>query len=237
LPIPRRGGEATDVTADELELIRTVAADLRYLKQTLRADVDNDTLRRVSTTLRLLLAEGAYGRAWRAAGFDKEPEIPARELRRSLGYIRDLRAVNYAQAGGGSGPPGLGMRFGALLTLGRELTAAEREDEAKMAAPLDVAYRLSEFLASPSVIIEGLMISRQQVIQYVANKLGGAHLDFKRDPQREPAFLALDRIGPYYGMTGRPAVYFELLSIGQAVAYSRHAWHLCDRAAQLERED
>lgn len=73
------------------------------------------------------------------------------------------------------------------------------------------------------MLIGGHLISRHTVIKYVANKLGGAHHDKRRGTDKENlAFVLLDKVGRDMGLRllDKPAVYFELLAIGQALAKS-----------------
>jgi hypothetical protein len=66
------------------------------------------------------------------------------------------------------------------------------------------------------------IVRRHLVIKYVANKLGGIHLDPKRDLKKdeEVGFSLLDQIADTYQVAGKQAIYFELLSIGQSISAS-----------------
>jgi hypothetical protein len=73
----------------------------------------------------------------------------------------------------------------------------------------------------------GKRFSRAQVVKYVANKLGGAHFDTRRGHRKEdPDFILLDKVTPTVHLLDKPAIYFELLSIGQAVAGSHDLYDL-----------
>jgi hypothetical protein len=102
-------------------------------------------------------------------------------------------------------------------------TVRDRHERNPSGPPLRL-YRLSEFLASPAVVINGERINRRLVIQFVANKKGGAHFDFTRKKD-ETAFQLLDKVASY-GLANKDAVYFELLSIGQDLARSTDAKRL-----------
>jgi hypothetical protein len=86
--------------------------------------------------------------------------------------------------------------------------------------PAKCPFRLSQFLASPAIVVQGERLARRDVIKYVRNKLGGTHFDDKRE-NGEEAYAMLDSVtkGKFEVLEKR-AVYFELLSIGQAVAAS-----------------
>jgi hypothetical protein len=98
----------------------------------------------------------------------------------------------------------------------------------------DLAYTfsLSEYKDSCAVYVIAQKISRKQLVQYIANKKGGAHLDHKRKKD-EQAYSALDNAlaSPLVfggrpaqkdqaNLPGRNAVYLELLSIGQFLTNS-----------------
>ena len=95
-----------------------------------------------------------------------------------------------------------------------------RYEQLKGGVERDLSLR--KFLASASVVTRGRLISRHLVIKYVANKLGGIHLDPKRDLNKddEQSFHLLDAIADTYQIAGKQAIYFELLSIGQSIAAS-----------------
>ena len=57
------------------------------------------------------------------------------------------------------------------------------------------------------------------MIQYVANKLGGAHHDERRGV-KDMKFTLLDQAVREIQIAGKSAVYFELLSCGKALIKS-----------------
>jgi hypothetical protein len=61
--------------------------------------VETDLLRRNSTVLRRLVVQGELGRAWRAAGFTKEPQVQTMSLRLALATA-PLDQIVFATAGG-----------------------------------------------------------------------------------------------------------------------------------------
>jgi len=77
---------------------------------------------------------------------------------------------------------------------------------------------LREFANSPAVIVRGTPIPRRTTIKYVANKLGGAHFDPRRENNDEGAMYELLDKASTIALLGKPAIYFELLSAGQALA-------------------
>ena len=77
---------------------------------------------------------------------------------------------------------------------------------------------LAKFLDAPAVIAEGRYVGRRAVIKYVANKLGGVHMETNRNDNDS----LLER-GSSMKFLDKPAVYFELLSIGQTLVNSDDA--------------
>ena len=74
---------------------------------------------------------------------------------------------------------------------------------------------LDRYVGSTTMIVRGTSISRRVLLKYVANKLGGAHFDPKRQSDSESkAFRLLDYVGETYQLAGKNALYFELLAIG-----------------------
>jgi hypothetical protein len=79
--------------SQDLELVNAVASDLRFIAGTWGAQVDDDSLRRGSTQLRMLLVEGLLQRAWKAAGFGREPIIKAPKIEPFLAVTRTLNSL------------------------------------------------------------------------------------------------------------------------------------------------
>lgn len=220
------------MTPEDRELIRTVSSDLRYLKEEWDESIDDDSLRRSSTTLRrLLVGEGTgdYSRAWRAVGLKREPSLQAVDLQPQIGPGLPP-STHFLAAGGGTN----GMMQATQIThLNRALNPEEIAARFKAGSPTRW-YGMREYLGSPDMVVVGTPISRRQIIQYVANKKGGAHLDHKRNAQGDITFTLLDKIGQGgVVLADKQVAYYELLSIGQAVARSPDAQHFITQANAL----
>jgi hypothetical protein len=205
--------------SDDAELLALVKSDLAFLEDEWDESIDEQSLRRSSTVLRNLLVYDGFGQAWRLTGERGEPQIEAVDLNSSLAGLR-LPKVAFATAGGALSA---GMNVAAALVyLDAMSPDVIKERATRGPGPPRRKFKLSEFLASPAVVVEGVPVNRRNVIQYVANKLGGAHFDVRRKKDEE-AYRLLDKVINTFEITERRSVYFELLSIGQALAQSSDA--------------
>lgn len=170
--------------------------------------------------LRNLLIEDWFAKAWRALGQPDQPEIEAVDLEAAIaGY--DVRRVRFASAGGGDSH---GMTIsGALFYEGAAPPAALN----RSSDPPVRTFRLSKFREATSLVIDGQRIKRGDVVKFVANKLGGAHFD-RRRKQSAIVYGLMDQARSRVSMAGKSLVYFELVSIGQAIARADSAHHLRD---------
>jgi hypothetical protein len=211
----------------ERELVELTLEDLRHITKETEPECDDHQLRRVSVQLRHLLIEDAYVRSWKLLQLHpKSPMVVAPRLRTD-----DLRPDDFAVAGGGDLG---GLSIGnAKFMPGRALSA----DEVKALYEReknDMAYTfsLSEYKDSCAVQVSGRKITRKQLVQFIANKKGGAHLDHSRKKDEE-AYSALDNAlasplvfggrpaqNDQPNLPGKNAVYLELLSIGQFLTNS-----------------
>ncbi len=145
----------------------------------------------------------------------RSPRLRGSNLEAVLTNIPPANLV-YAQAGGAK--YGDGYEGPIIVTA---VTPTWNEHPEGSAGPH--RYRLSEYLKSSAVIVHGTRITRHELIKYVANKLGGAHFDASRRPDKDEdqKFAVLDQnlgtvnlpAADRLGGDGR-GVYLELLSIG-----------------------
>ena len=213
------------------ELLALVKSDLGFLEDDWDESIDERSLRRSSTVLRNLLVYNGFGKAWRLAGERGEPHVEAADLSRALAGL-DLRKVAFATAGGAvSG--GVAVR-GALVYPEAMSPEAVKERAARGPGPTRRKYKLSEFLASPALVVDGVPVGRRNVIEYVANKRGGVQVDVSRKKDGQ-AYRLLDRVIDASQIAEQRSVFFELLAIGQAVAQSPDAKHLRDLDPEIRR--
>lgn len=214
---------------DQLELVRTVAEDLRHLQEDWGRTVGEDRLRRDSTTLRRLLLYGDLQRAWKALGFPKEPQIKTFTLDHAL-EDQPVEKIWLAAAGGARRE--FGSVQGVVLSGG-----ASTPDEMKKRAARGPSMRLmglTEFRDARCLVINGRAIPRRLVVTYVANKLGGAHFDPQRAGKAdEMLFRRLDAVTKQHQIMDQNPVYSELLAAGQAIADAEDVKRLLARANEV----
>lgn len=205
---------------DPNDLTGVVREDLRYLKSNWDGEITSEALRRECSVLRRLLINGDLQRAWKAAGFQREPIVSAVCLEACL-HVAGGREIVLATAGGAL-HEGI-IATGLLLFIGEHTKEEIAKLKEQPADPPMMDMPLKAFMQAPAIIFGGRRISRHRLVKYVANKLGSDHHDTKRGNDDEGIeFAMLDRlsreiktlIGSHYG------VYYELLSIGQALSNS-----------------
>jgi hypothetical protein len=213
------------LSSTDRELLRIVGVDLAALRKSWGVRVDDDELRRSSSALRRLLVQGDYSRAWRLI-HDKEPRVRAMDLAPTLEPYGAEHAM-WAQAGGGKFG---GVQVAHMVVWDFALTP-EQIKQKNRSSPQMTTFGLRKFLHSPSIVVRGTVITRGDIISYVANKLGGSHLDPTRSGAEE-RFSFLDEGLAHLAVANKRAPYFELLSIGQAVLRSSDAARLIKISAQ-----
>lgn len=207
---------------EDRELISIVGEDLLFLRDEWDQDVTDASLRRSSVVLRRLLVDKHLGQVWRKLGFEKEPSVTAVDLAFILEGIPP-EAVAFAQAGGA-------LHRGLEISSALEIRLALSHEQAKLIsnrfeeAAAGKEVTLSRFLRSLAIVVEGVPINREELILYVANKLGGAHFDAtrKQDNAREKKYQLLDSYRASVQISSTNGVLFELLSVGQALLRSKH---------------
>lgn len=195
------------------DLLEIVSQDILYVRREWDEDIDDASLRRGSTVLRRLLVENELQRAWRAVGLDGQPMITTPAFSSTLESIA-LEKLVFATAGGARYKGA--QLSGIYLELTNEIHEAKIEKLREGGPPLE-AMSLTQFVDGTCVVVSGQVVSRRLLIKYISNKLGGAHYDPKRSLD-EPVFSLLDSARERIQILDKPAVYFELLSIGQALA-------------------
>lgn len=229
-------------TPQDLELIELVEEDLIHIGAETEPTCTDHQLRRVSVQLRSLLVEDNLIKCWRLLGLvPKQPVIIAPRLR-----TEGLDARATAVAGGGQ--VGGAMIANVRLVEGwapspDEITAMYEKEKGDWEAP----WNLSDYKESCGVFVNGMKIKRRQIVSYVANKKGGAHLDSSRKKD-EDTYKALDESlkGLTFGgemnalgekvTEGKNIVYMELLSIGQQLYASADIQRLISACREVRSQ-
>jgi hypothetical protein len=221
-----------------LDSARVVASNLRYLKGTWRGIIHDDTIRRASSTLRDLLLNDDYGRAWRTLGFAREPRVTAIDLDSALKPF-DLSRVAIALAGGAEFA---GLTVAALRMV--RVDGLEATPEPTTSPPTK-EFGLSTFLKSASLVVteaeDGPLtedgsrsivrtphrVSRRQIVSYVNHRLGAIHVSHGKGEAEKRLFALLDSVATGF-VLGKTGIFWEVLSIGQAIARSPDAQRLIE---------
>jgi hypothetical protein len=227
----------------ERELVELTLEDLHHIAKETAPDCDDHQLRRVSVQLRNLLIENCLVRSWKLLQLQpKSPIIIAPRLRTD-----GLGADDFAVSGSGNVA---GMAIANFrIQQGRAVSPEEhkaRYEQEK--GDIEYPFSLSDYKESCAVYVRGQRVSRRQLMQYVANKKGGAHLDHarKKDPQAYSALDAAIESGLWFGASpagqpsqshGKNPVYLELLSIGQNLTNSPDIRRFMDGASHVLGRD
>ncbi len=201
-------------------LVKTVVEDLLYLSEEFNSNVRDDSIRRNSNVLRRLLVYGDLRSAWRHLGFTVEPLISSTNIDDEL-KVYNLDDISYAFSGGTE------TQVGGFSSL----TSFKKNVKQNMQLFFDSAderfkdnfYTLSNYLALTSIYIDrDIWITKEEVIKYVSNKLGGVHFDSDRNTEKplEIKYEHLDKLAVSLEIGGKNCIYFEILSIGQAIVKS-----------------
>lgn len=201
-----------------------VLDDLDYLAKDWNQDIDDSSLRRSSTVLRSLLCEDHLQQIAHESSIELRILTPGIHRAMDEEWLKKFRVF---QVGGGLHK---GVSVQAVQIIDRALTLEEIQAEVSRTqheVNQNYPVKLKQFLMQPCFCIEGVMISREVVILYIANKLGGAHYDPARksngaanDSSRDSKYVLLDSLRDKYSVADKACVYYELLSIGQRVVNS-----------------
>lgn len=191
-------------SSTDAAMIGTVNAHLAQLSSLTSFDVGEARLQVASASLRYLLVEGMLARAWRASRLGGPLTLRA--------WCIDAMQGDNAVAFCGGGDVLPGVPFSVCFNA----TLAERS--------LDLAA----FCRSARIQAGTTAVSTMEVVQYVANTLGGAHFDpdGTSPRSRKPVFQLLRRIedgalgGLSLRLNNRGLLHHEILSIAQVIARS-----------------
>lgn len=158
--------------------------------------------------MRLLLVHGEYKKAWKIAGFEKSPKILS-PVQENISLLNRDK-ISFYQSGGAHSN---GIEIEDLVIYDDIIDV--KEIKKNQTTEKEVLY-IDKFTSAVCMIINGVNISRIDLIKYIANKSGGAHFDPKLKDEVQEALSELD-----IEVTNRSAIYLEMLSIGQLLKNSR----------------
>ena len=186
----------------------SVLGDLRWIDTANLQHADDGTLRELSARLRRLLVDGGgtLQRYRRAIGLRGEPRVS----------FTDFPVDEMATFSQSAGARRAGGIVGGLQFFNRALTPEEIEAHYEQGKGMNARHLpLSKWLNGRCMTISGVAVTRRDVINYVANKLGGVHLDHARNAKTAPGFIALDAARSTFRVGDQDAAYAELTAIGQ----------------------
>ena len=190
------------------ELINVVRDDLVYLTTNWpRGSIADDELRRSSCVLRRLLTYSDLHRVWVSCAGKREFLVPSTAIE-VLNGTR-LGEVEFATASPAESPPGSSI-FSAVVY--RKI----QNGNPPISFSTEKLTPLYTYLFEKTLIINGVPVSRNDIVQFVANKLGGAHFDTVCQKPSEKALSALRE----FEVMNRPAAMHEMLSYGQLLSRS-----------------
>lgn len=199
-----------------IELVKYVYSELIFIRDNWIEDISDDNLRRNSNILRNLLVEGKLLEAWKEIGLTGQPYIPSPNLDYFFKYY-PVNTIVYAQTGSAKVPGGIIENIAMFnIELNQKdaklLHKLEQEGKGKQ------VIKLTKFIDSTCIVINGYRISRKELITFVTNKLGGTHFDQSRNFKKvkEQKYFLLDTIS--FKLLGKNAKFYELLSIGQLLS-------------------
>lgn len=197
------------------EFFTVVSEKLQFIMlESTRECPSNDEIRKISADMRFLFIDGNGNlkKAWKTAGLKNEPKI----LVPSFLNKTDNSVNSTIFTGGGANINGMqimGFSYSDRALSDEEIKADYEKERASINAPAE-QIGLNAYLNSKVVKVNNIMLSRREIIKYVANKLGGVHYDEKGRDQNVESFRHEVRL------LDQDPIYFELLSYAQQVSES-----------------
>jgi len=190
-------------------LVDVVKSDLEWLVREFEdGSRERDELRRASAVVRRLLVDGSLQQARKMAGAQGQPKMDVYPLSQALD-LTHLADVELVVAAGCRierrllGPFSMGPQHFSMPS-----------------PPVVDSLPLPQFMGSPCLVAKGQFVSRNQVVKYIANKLGGVHYDTSRLRKSDEYIQQLQALDGYMVVKPISAVDLTLLAIIQAMISS-----------------
>jgi hypothetical protein len=222
------------------EFLWTVRDDIAFLRGLDYGKPSRSTVRVAASILRRLLVEQMYHAAWHFIDPSYVPSVLAMDMRAAVARV-DPRYIHYSYAGGAP-TEGAQHKGQTLLVIPKEEVDLAGPEAAvkriqEQLGHQEASFPIADFCQSPSVIVGGNEISREAVIRYVANKLGGVHWDNVRGAWTDPVGSRHRLLDENHIMVGRlSAPLYEVLSISFDLTRSPDADTLVQRISETAPE-
>jgi hypothetical protein len=194
-------------------LLRNVRRELKEIKAKSENSPDPDAILDLGRSLRHLLIDKGNGLLKKAWDDIKVPlDLPKEPMIRAL----NLNKIAASHTEDGKGAYTIasnvtmsnGVQPLGIFSVQRALTNDELK---KLSFDFDlVDFKISKYRDSTCLVLGPRSVSRENVIKYVANKLGGVHYDKTRDYKEKnraetEAFLLLDASFDFYSDDPQPS--------------------------------
>lgn len=242
----RNGRRKNEQNANPAHPWATVADDIEWFQKewcTLYEPPSNADLRRGSAALRRLLVDNMLQQAWRAHGFAEQPKVTGPdvkalliELKRPLQHVASLIA-------GGATLNGIQFTLIGAARVANEITGVSADADEGFAvevfnvsrdarngevdsSPLvdltNKCWKLNDYLDAPGAVRRGMAFRRRDIVKYFANYAGGVHLKGSKQTygRKERIYEHIAELNQKVQADTMDGLYFELLSIGQALGKS-----------------
>lgn len=253
----------TNVQRPETSPFLPVAEDIEWFRDDwfkAKSPPSNAALRRGSAALRHLLCEGTIAKAWKHHGLAGTPTVKGPDLRAlAAHHNHELRHAVSVVAGGACvddvqfslvgawriNHPKTGVPAdadeGFAVSVGSISRHTLGESEQNDLAPLvEREWRIGAYVGAYGAVRRGQPITRQAIIEFFANYAGGVHLDRvakKSNAQKSALYELVEELDHAVTVDKVKGVYFELLSIGQAIGTSESLQKLADAIRKNGQSD
>ena len=201
-------------TLEEKQLCKIVLEELEILNDDFNKDEFQDSrIRNASSILNKLLNEDNLMKAWRINFGKTFPIVTAPRL--EVFINADLKKKLIHGLAGGANFQGI---YYALTIFNEGPSPIEIHDD--KINPHEYKYKLDDYLEAAGLVLFSKPVSRFTLIRYVANKMGGKHIDFKRSKKEKVQYEALDLGINFFNINGKNGANLELHSIIQALCNS-----------------
>ena len=199
----------------DLHLNKKVLEDLVYLKETWKKEIDETIIRQSSHILRSLLVESEL-----------------MKVKNALNAKLRILVSNYTKLTSNNQNMKFFMPGGATFDAKPKITnfkiinRALSETEVtqlhkQMITDEKNLVQINKFCKAIAFIIDGTQITKDELIKYVCNKLGGVHYDTKRnDKFLDKKYKLLDGINKSMAVQSLNPVYSSIQGIGQDIVNS-----------------